>query len=69
MGIDGVQNISDNIIIHAPDQEKHDLDAVLRRLQECGLTINGDKCQFEMDRLVFMGLLLSEKGIGSTVFQ
>ena len=67
-GIDGVENISDDIIVHGPDQETHDrrLHAVLRRLKESGLTLNPAKCQFSIDRLIFMGILLSEKGIGPT---
>ncbi len=67
-GIEGVENISDDIIIHAPDKESHDerLHAVLRRLENCDLTLNAEKCQFNMDKLVFMGMLLSEKGIGPT---
>ena len=41
-GIEGVQNISDDIIIHAADKQEHDIrcHAVFRRLQECGLTLN-----------------------------
>ncbi|KAJ8411636.1 hypothetical protein AAFF_G00164440 [Aldrovandia affinis] len=67
-GIEGVENISDDIIVHAQDQDTHDkrLHAVLTRLMERGLTLNPDKCQFNMDKLVFMGILLSEKGIGPT---
>ncbi|XP_050958284.1 uncharacterized protein K02A2.6 [Labeo rohita] len=67
-GIEGVENISDDIIIHAPTQEIHDqrLHAVLQRLANCGLTLNGEKCQYNMNKLVFMGMLLSEKGIGPT---
>lgn len=67
-GIEGVENISDDIIIHAPDHVTHNqrLHAVLQRLESCGLTLNGEKCQFGMDKLVFMGMLLSEKGIGPT---
>ena len=30
------------------------------------MTLNADKCQFNMDRLIFMGILLLEKGIGPT---
>ena len=54
--------------MHGPDQETHDrrLHAVLRRLKESGLTLNPAKCQFSIDRLIFMGILLSEKGIGPT---
>lgn len=67
-GIEGVENISDDVIIHTPDQEKHDkrLYAVMKRLSECGLTLNAEKCQYNMDRLVFMGILLTQKGIGPT---
>ena len=38
----------------------------IEHLQECGLTLNAEKCLFNMDRVVFMGMLLSEKGIGPT---
>jgi len=67
-GIEGVQNISDDIIVHGKDQATHDerLHAAMKRLRECGLTLNRKKCQFNMDRLVFMGILLSQKGIGPT---
>ena len=67
-GIEGVENISDDIVIHAPDEETHNerLHAVMQRLSRCGLTVNGAKCQFNLERLVFMGILLSQKGIGPT---
>lgn len=67
-GIEGVDNISDDIIVHAADPETHNqrLHAVMKRLQQCGLTLNADKCEFSMDRLVFMGVLLTDKGIGPT---
>lgn len=67
-GIEGVENISDDVIIHAAEQETHDqrLHAVMARIRETGLTLNPKKCQFNMDRLIFMGILLSEKGIGPT---
>lgn len=65
VGTEGVENISDDVIIHAPDQETHDkrLLAVIKRISECGLTLNPEKCQFNPDRLVFMGIQLSQKGI------
>ena len=67
-GIEGAENISDDIVVHGPDTETHDkrLHQTIQRLQECGLTLNAEKCLFNMDRLVFMGMLLSEKGIGPT---
>ncbi len=33
---------------------------------DLGLTLNLEKCQFSMDRLVFMGIILSDKGIEPT---
>ena len=61
-----MENISDDINVHAPDKETRDqwLHAVLNRLENCGLTLNSKKCQFNIDKLVFMGMLLSQKGIG-----
>lgn len=63
--IEGVENLSD-IIVHGPNQKIHDerLTAVLHRLELCELKLNPDKCERGVDRLVFMGILLSEKGIG-----
>ena len=67
-GIEGAQNISDDIIVYGDTQETHDraLHAAMRRLRDKGLTVNLEKCLFGMTRLEFMGLLLSEKGIGPT---
>lgn len=30
------------------------------------MTLNPEKCQFNKSKLIFMGILLSEKGIGPT---
>nr|XP_058952093.1 uncharacterized protein K02A2.6-like [Pocillopora verrucosa] len=67
-GIEGVDNISDDIIVHGPDQATHDqrLYKTMERLKQHGLTLNADKCLFNVDRVIFMGILLSEKGIGPT---
>ena len=67
-GIEGVENILYDIVVYAPDTETHNrrLQQTIERLQECGLTLNAEKCFFSSDRLVFMGMLLSEKGIGPT---
>ena len=64
-GIDGQENISDDIIVHAKDQPEHDanLELVIKRLGERGLTLNAAKCQFSMDKLTFVGMLLSANGI------
>ena len=66
--IDGVQNIADDLILHGKSIEEHDqsLHKVLQRLEEKKLTLNPMKCEFRMDKVVFMGLLLSKYGIGPT---
>ena len=67
-GIKGVENISDDIVVHGPDTETHNrrLHQTIQRLQECCLTLNAEKCLFNMDKMAFIGVLLSEKGIGPT---
>ena len=67
-GCDGVRNIADDIIVYASTTEQHDqrLDTVLRRLQDAGLKLNGEKCQFGMTELTFMRHRLSRAGVTAT---
>ncbi len=64
-GIDGQENISDNITVHDKDHAEHDacLELVIKRLGERGLTLNAAKCQFSMDTLTFVRMVLSGNGI------
>ena len=64
-GIEGVHSIFDDIVVHAGSTQEHDaiLEKVLQRLSERGLTLNADKCQIGLDRIEFMGHVLSEHGI------
>ena len=39
---------------------------VLSRLRDKGFTLNEDKCVFHMPKLTFMGLVLSQQGVGPT---
>ena len=57
-------NISDEIIVDGKNQEEHDarLESV-KRLGKCGLTLNEEKSQFNMDRLTFVVMDLSRNGI------
>ena len=65
VGCKGVVNIADDLIIHGCGIQEHDenLLAVLRRLKECGLTLNEKKCKFRLPKLTFFGHDLSSKGI------
>lgn len=65
-GCTGVRNIFDDIIVHGETKMEHDrnLKGLLHRLREKGLTLNLDKCQFDLSEIGFMGHLLSARGIG-----
>ena len=65
---DGVQNISDDIVVYGRDKQEHDqrLKRVMERLKEVGLTLNPDKCEFAMQKITFMGHVLSHRGIEPT---
>jgi len=66
--IGGVQNIADDLIVHGKSNEEHDrnLHTLMQRLEEKNLTLNSEKCQFQMDKVVFMVILISKYGIGPT---
>ena len=59
---------SDDLLVHGRNVEEHDkiLIKVLERLEEKNLTLNADKCTFEITKIVFMGLLLTKYGNGPT---
>ena len=61
-------NIADHIVVYEQTNEEHEnnLVTLLERLQERNRTLNKDKCKIGMNQIVFMGLLLSEHGVGPT---
>ena len=67
-GCSGTANISDDIIVYGSDTAEYDerLEKVLTRLRGKGLTLNEEKCVFHMPKLTFMGLVLSQQGMGPT---
>ncbi|PFX28322.1 Uncharacterized protein K02A2.6 [Stylophora pistillata] len=60
-GCEGVANMADDLIVHGCGIKEHDrnLQAILTRLKDKGLTLNGDKCQFRLPELKFFGHDLS----------
>ena len=60
-GCKGVANIADDLIIYGADLSDHDANSniVLARMREKILTVNGDKCQFRLPKLIFLGHELS----------
>ena len=63
--LDGVVCLMDDVLIYGETQQQHDerLDKVLERLQESGLTLNADKCQFACSQLPFLGQILTQEGV------
>ena len=51
----GAANIEDDVVVHGRGVKEHDenLFAVLNRLKECGLTLNGSKCKFTLPLLTY----------------
>jgi hypothetical protein len=59
--IPGAKNIADDIIIFGISQKQHDiaLETTLQRLEEKGLTLNREKCEFNKDEVEFFGLVFN----------
>ena len=67
-GLMNVINKSDNILMFGKTQEEHDycLEALLARMEECGLTARIDKCEFSKEKMEFFGYEISAQGIKPT---
>lgn len=66
-GLEGVRNISDDIIVYGRNQTEHDerLEAVLKRLKDKNLTLNKGKCEFNQQKLEFFGYVFGENGMSA----
>ena len=64
-GLKGVVCLIDDVLVCGTTQEEHDqnLLAVLRRIQESGLTLNREKCEFSKSSIKFLGQVMDTKGI------
>ena len=67
-GLKNVITKSDNILLFGKTQEEHDscLEALLSRMEECGLTARIDKCEFCQEKIQFFGYEVSAEGIKPT---
>ena len=61
----GIRNIADGILINGATQTEHDIafEALFKRLEENGLTLNKAKCEFNRDNVEFFGIVFSANGI------
>ena len=64
-GQEGVLCHMDDVLIFGRNQLEHDtrLHSALQRVQEAGLTLNQDKCEFSKQRLTFLGHVIDEHGV------
>ena len=64
-GIDGVKNMSDDIIVYGKTKAEHDrnLRNMFIRLRESNITLNRKKCEFNCTELKFYGFIFSDKGM------
>lgn len=55
----------DDVFVCGTTQEKHDknLLAVLHCIQDTGLTLNRDKCEFNKTSIIFIGQAVDPSGI------
>lgn len=68
---EGVRVIADELIVYGTNVSEHDsrLEKVLETLCNRNLTLNPDKCRFGMEKLVFMGHVLSKNGHVQTLHE
>ena len=61
----GAYNLHDDLRVIGANDKEHDenLDRVMRKLEESGLTLNYDKCEIGVDSMVYMGDVLSGEGL------
>jgi len=67
-GCEGVENISDDLIVHGKGTVEHDerLFKVLETLSQKGLTINLPKCLFRLPELEYVGHVMNGDSIAPT---
>ena len=60
--LDGVLFSMDDVLVYGKSQSEHDerLEAVLKRIEECGMTLNSEKCEFSKTRVKFLGHIIDQ---------
>ncbi|XP_052817965.1 uncharacterized protein K02A2.6-like [Mya arenaria] len=63
--LDGVEVIIDDILVHGKNVKEHDkhLEMALRKIQDSGLKLNKDKCEFRKESIDYFGHHISSDGI------
>ena len=55
----------DIVLVRGSDKVEHDVrfTATLKRIEAAGVTLNSEKCEFEKDRVKFLGQIIDQDGI------
>ncbi|XP_045541427.1 uncharacterized protein K02A2.6-like [Papilio machaon] len=64
-GLEGVLCLLDDILVTGRNREEHlaRLSSVLQRLEEAGLTLQKDKCEFFKDEISYLGYVINKNGL------
>ena len=64
-GFEGLKLYIEDMIIYGKDEAEHDerLSCVLQRAREVGLRLNKKKCTFSVNKILYLGDVLTEHGI------
>ena len=63
-GLEGFICLIDDVLVFGKSQDEHDtrLKAVLQRLEEAKVTLNGSKCEFNKSCVKFLGHIIDQNG-------
>ena len=55
----------DDVLVFGKDKEEHDvrLSSALNKIQDAGVTLNKEKCEFSKTELIFLGHFIHQHGI------
>ena len=61
----GVLCLMDDVLVFGKNQAEHDahLEAVLKRIESAGVTLNPSKCEFSKSELKFLGHIINNQGV------
>ena len=64
-GLNGVLCLMDDVLVFGSSKNEHNsrLSAALKRIQEAGVTLNADKCEFGKTQLKFLGHTVDQDGV------
>jgi len=61
-GLQGILCLIDDVLVFGRDQKEHNkrFEAVLRRIQSAGVTLNPSKCEFSKTQIKLLGHIMDK---------